>query len=542
MRKTFLLLIHLVLAASLWGKHVPVQQAEMVAVRFMCARTSLPLSVQSTIHAGSEQGGYYIVDLNPQGWVIISADDVATPVIGYSATGSLDINSLPDNMSFMMDEYDRQITAISRLATTPHPFWASGAVQTRGGGGTAIEPLIQVNWDQSDPYNVYCPGEGSGKAVVGCAAVSMSQAMSVQRYPDRPRGKVSYTCPGYGGLSIDFDTQRAYNWNDILSGADNYDEAARLMYHAGMSVHMIYDTAANGGSGTSDTSILGALHNHFGYSDDVRLLKRDGYSGNWTQMLLNELNAGRAVVYNAGNSKTNEGHSFNLDGYDGEERFHVNWGWGGHGNGYFTVDNLRDGSDFYDAAHSAVIGIGAPDQILKNIELSNTFIEEKLQPGAVIGKVSVNGAEPLETFRIEVHGVYNSNTGGYEKVPFALEDGMLVTTEALDSSIPVWEIEITVEDTQSQSTLTQGFHITVLAWSSIEKATSLKYDRNTRAFLLRTKHNVSYSIISADGRQVQSGLLEPLPELSIPTGLLTPGENTIELKCGDDVKRFKIVM
>lgn len=32
--------------------------------------------------------------------------------------------------------------------------------------------------------------------------------------------------------------------------------------------------------------------------------------------------------------------SFNVDGYDGNSGYHVNWGWGGNGDGYFRLDNL----------------------------------------------------------------------------------------------------------------------------------------------------------------------------------------------------------
>lgn len=539
MRKPILFFLFLSLTVSLWGKHVPESLAETMAIRFMRSHLSAPISVKSIVNAGGGQSGYYVVNLNPQGWVIVSGDDVATPIIGYSSTGSLEMARMPENMRFMMGEYDRQVKKIARLTTEIHPLWNSdGRIDTRA-SGIPIEPLIKVDWNQDAPYNAYCP---QGKVLVGCVAVAMSQAMSVQRYPDRPKGAVSYTCPGYGGLSIDFDNEQAYNWNNIISGANNYDEAARLMYHAGMSVRMGYGTDGSGIPSNEVGRISEAFRNHFSYPD-VKYFWRDQYSGDWEQLLLNELNAGRAIVYNAVDSKNHAGHSFNLDGFDGEGRFHVNWGWGGYGNAYFTLDNLRDlamNMD-YDADHVAVIGIGAPNRVLKNIEVSNLQIEEGLPVGAVVGAVKVNGETPKSSFKLSVHGVYNSANGTYDKVPFVIEDNFLKTTEVLSSSVASYNIEITVTDEESETSLTQGYRIEVISWKSLEEVTKLAYERETKRLMLYTKHNVSYKLVDEDGQVRDTGILEPLPELVIDVDMFTGSYFSIELTCGDENKIVKFI-
>lgn len=541
MRKQILLFLFLSLTVSLWGKHVPESLAETMALRFMRSYLSGSISVKNIVNsADGGQGGYYIVNLNPQGWVIISADDVATPVIGYSSTGSLEMARMPENMRFMMGEYDRQVKKIATLTTKTHPLWNSdGRIITRA-SGVPVQPLIKVNWNQDEPYNVYCP---KGEVLVGCVAVAMSQAMSVQRYPDKPKGAVSYTCPGYGVLSIGFDTAQAYNWDNILSGANNYGEAARLMYHAGMSVKMGYGTDGSGIPSSEVNRISEAFRNHFSYPD-VRYIWKDQYSGDWEQMLLNELNASRAIVYNAIDSKNNAGHSFNLDGFDGEGRFHVNWGWGGYGNAYFTLDNLRDQTMNmdYDADHVAVIGIGAPDRVLKNIEVSNLQIEEGLPAGAVVGAVKVNGETPKKSFELSVHGVYNSANGNYDNVPFVIEENLLKTTESLSSKVAsYYNIEITVTDTESNTSLTQGYRIEVTPWKSLEEVTRLVYERETRRLMLYTKHNVSYKLKNESGQVTKTGTLEPLPELEINADEFTGSCFSIELTCGNENKTVKIM-
>lgn len=541
MKKLFLFLLLVATVFSAGAKEVPEQRAKDIAVQFISSRTARQASVKSIQAVGQDKKAYYVVNFAPQGWALIAADDVVRPIIGYSKTGSLSLSLIPDNMKFVLDEYEKEIATVARTVTSEHPYWSMPTGTLTRASGTVIEPLIQVNWNQSAPYNVYCPQK---KALVGCVAVAMSQAMSVQRYPARAKGSVSYTSPNYGGMSINYDNEMAYNWDDILSGANNYDEAARLMFHAGMSVKMDYGEDGSGIPSNEVNRISDALKNNFSYPESVEYIWREHYSGDWEQLLLNELNAGRAIIYNAVDSQARAGHSFNLDGYDGDGHFHVNWGWGGYGNGEFAVDGLRDlaMSMNYDTYHVVVIGIGAPDQVLKSISLSTSRIEEGLPAGAVVGSVLVNKEAPKAGYRLTVHGTYDSRTGSYATVPFVVEDGMLKTTETLNATTTSqWNVEITVEDPESGSSLTQGFRIVVDPWKSLESTTSLKYDRRTGSFTLATKHNVSYRMLDANGQVLQEGRLEPLPELQFSATQLSPGRNSIELTCGDETKTFQII-
>lgn len=536
MKKTGIFLLLQGLALGAMAAPVGVTKAQSVAEQYIEARVGRNCEVATTQEVG---GSMYIVNFSPSGWVIVAGDDVAMPVLGYSLSGSLDKNRLPDNAAHILSGYDRQIRHLVSTETVSAERWDNPAgVMSRSGNG--VEPLIKVNWNQPAPYNAYCP---RGEALVGCVAVAMSQAMSVQRYPSRPVGSMAYSSANYGYLSINFDEERAYNWDDIMSGANNYDEAARLMYHAGMSVKMDYGEDGSGIPSNQVSRISNALKNNFSYSDDVAYYWRDEYNGDWRQLLKNELNAGRAIIYNALDSQGGYGHSFNIDGYDSNGLFSVNWGWGGYGNGYFSIDNLRDSrmNMNYDTGHVVVVGIGAPDRPLKSIALSHLRIEEKLPAGSVVGSISVNGEDVKPTYKVVVHGVYQSNTGAYAAVPFKVEDGMLKTTEELTTAKSPWNIEISVTDTDSGAELTQGFIITVDPWASLEHTTSLSYDRQSREFTLKTKHNVTYTIYDAAGMVLQSGELSPLPELHFNASILPAGKNVVELRCNNEIKKLNII-
>jgi hypothetical protein len=259
-------------------------------------------------------------------------------------------------------------------------------------------------------------------------------------------------------------------------------------------------------------------------------------------LLINELVAGRAIVYNAIDTKNSAGHSFNLDGYDGSGHFHVNWGWGGTGNGYFNLDGLRDKAMNmdYDAYHVAVIGIGAPDQTFRSISLSHTQIEEGLPAGSVVGSISVNGSTSLGAYQLEVHGTYDSKTDSYKTVPFKVENGMLVTTEVLNAATSSWNVELTVSDPETGESLTQGFKVTVNAWKSLEQTTSLVYDRATRTFSISTKHNVSYQILDANGAVIRQGTLNTLPELTLTPADYTSDVIALKMTCADESKTWYI--
>lgn len=532
MKKHLLFFVLLLYALVVQAKEVTVQQAIDMAVQYICNHSSQKVTVRNVQTVGNEKKLFYIVNLAPQGWAVIAGDDVVKPIIGYSFTANLEVKKLPDNMKYMLDYHGQQLLRISEKVQNAHPYWRSGGFALTRASGRVIEPLISVNWNQDSPYNSYCPKQGEKHALVGCVAVAMGQAMSVHRYPARPKGNISYTAVNYGGLRIDFDNERAYNWNDILNGSNNYDEVARLLYHTGMSVRMDYGEDSSGIPSNEVNRISNALKNNFSYPDDVYYVGKDNYNGDWEQLLVNELAAGRAIVYNAIDQKNRGGHSFNLDGYDGEEHFHVNWGWGGYGNGYFSISNLRDNAMNmdYDTGHVAVIGIGAADQLLKSISLSSNQIEEGLPIGSVVGQVLVNDATIPPSYTATVSGINGRDA------PFRIEDSMLKTTELLSTGNSTYEIEITITDIESNVSLTQGFRVIVNPWKSLEETTFVSFDRVSRTFTFTTKHNVVYTISDEQGRIIQNGILEPLPQLKINVASLPDGTCTLTLKCVDETK------
>lgn len=71
-------------------------------------------------------------------------------------------------------------------------------------------------------------------------------------------------------------------------------------------------------------------HYTFENKHDVIGAYKEYYSDmEWKNMLKSELDAARPILY-SGWDVNGAGHCFVCDGYDENDYFHFNWGWGGY--------------------------------------------------------------------------------------------------------------------------------------------------------------------------------------------------------------------
>ena len=109
---------------------------------------------------------------------------------------------------------------------------------------------------------------------------------------------------------------------------------ATLMRYCGQSCYMDYTP---GGSAAAVEDQLGGMKS-FGYNPGASSLERDQFGDSeWEAMLYNDLSEGHPVLYTG--SAQDGGHAFVLDGYK-DGLYHVNWGWGGYYDGYFSIDAM----------------------------------------------------------------------------------------------------------------------------------------------------------------------------------------------------------
>ncbi|MCB0638518.1 MAG: C10 family peptidase, partial [Lewinella sp.] len=226
-----------------------------------------------------------------------------------------------------------------------------------------VEPLLTTRWDQPYPYNGLCPQDpfSGQRAVVGCVATAMAQVMRYHAHPAQGAGFHSYNHPQFGTVSANFGAT-TYNWANMPNVVTNFNQdVALLSYHCGVSIEMEYGVDVSGVSSLS--FVADALKQYFAYANTTTFVERNNFSTTtWIQMMKEELDNSRPVQY-AGVGQAG-GHSWVMDGYDTGNFFHMNWGWGGYQDGYFTIDNLNPdlggtgaGSGGFNYYQQAVIGI-----------------------------------------------------------------------------------------------------------------------------------------------------------------------------------------
>jgi hypothetical protein len=289
---------------------------------------------------------YYAFDINNnQGFIIISADDGAKPVLAYAFKGEFNVGNMHPGHAGMIDWYANQITYIAnnniKADEKTSEQWQSLIDYTPGKGIKSyknVEPLLLTTWNQGYPYNQMCPEDPdgiAGHAPVGCVATAMGQVMKHWDYPETGTGSKTHWSYNYGSFTVNFANQ-TYNWAGIpLHGNGLNDELAKINFHMGVAVEMKWGPDA---SGSQTGKIVTALEDYFQYDESCQLTNKDSYNeAQYKDILRTQLDNKFPMVYSG--SSTESGHAWNCDGYLDEE-FHMNWGWGGAGNGYYTLDDL----------------------------------------------------------------------------------------------------------------------------------------------------------------------------------------------------------
>ncbi len=311
-----------------------------------------------------------------KGYVIMAADDCVTPILGYSYENNFDDGELPPNFKAWLDGYAEQIraaVAIKAQATAEiRSDWEclrqSKPLPIKS--ENAVSPLVQTKWNQAPYYNAQCPYDDNAnvRTVTGCVATAMAQIMKYWSYPMHGLGNHSYvpsSHPEYGTLYVDFSAVN-YQWSNMPNSVTSDNSAvATLMYHCGVSVDMMYGipTAPDYGSaayiidyGSGRACAEIAFKTYFDYKSTLHGVKKNDYSDSqWIALLKTELDNARPMLY--GGFSSSGGHAFVCDGYDNNNYFHFNWGWGGTYNDYFYINSLNPSSYNYSQNQQAIIGI-----------------------------------------------------------------------------------------------------------------------------------------------------------------------------------------
>ena len=283
---------------------------------------------------------YVFNNQQEEGFVLISAIDNARSVLGYADQGNFNPNDIPCNLQLWLQMYAEEL---AYAAMSPQRAASNPSLNTQY---PDIAPLLgETQWGQGKPYNNMCPLVDGERSVAGCVATALSQIMYKHKYPLHGIGSNSYRLKNGTQLSVDF-SEATYDWDNMLPKYNKSytqaqaDAVAELVYHVGVACNMSYSPSA---SGAVSQFSLQAMHKYFGYDAGLTPLLKDYMSEDkiLTAMAA-DLKQG-LPIYMSGNTINYEGHAFVCDGMQSNGYLHINWGWNGTGDGYYSLSALDPG-------------------------------------------------------------------------------------------------------------------------------------------------------------------------------------------------------
>ena len=359
---------------------VSVSQAKYVGQQFVQAnfeetRQSAELTLVYTGTTSRGEAGYYVFNVGSDGFVIVSGDDNFRPLIAYSQEGIFDVDNVSPGCAFYLNSIAESRSNANTNVIDPLVEMEWRSVMNNGklisrNGGRGVDYLVQTKWDQSPaPYNSDCPFDASSPqsgyhAYTGYVATAMAQIMKYWNYPAQGQGSNTYdisqptydyygnmTYPGHpdygnnGVITVNFGAA-TYDWANMLNSysqgytTEQGNAVALISYHCGAAVNMKYGNYADDGSGTSTDLVPTAITNNFGYSSSANVINKPANLATWQSLLKDSFDMGWPVLYSGSEPNAGYGHAFICDGYDDNDMFHFNWGWGGSQDGMFIIEGI----------------------------------------------------------------------------------------------------------------------------------------------------------------------------------------------------------
>ena len=355
-------------------------QSYIASKKFSCSRRSDQAQIK--LNRIAVFPSLYIFNVAEEGgFVIISNDDRFEGILGYSDSGQIDADNIPENLRWWLSTYESQC-----------PQTEESNVRTVAlNNHSPISPMITTKWNQNAPYNLQTPVKGGRRTVTGCVATAMAQLMYYMRCPDgiMPQDLLIHNNEVLPSTTFNWDIiKEEYSEDDSDESAQ---EVAKLMRYAGYSCKTSYGIDESIASYINATE---ALRTRFGLSKTTDIVYRSAYTASeWDDIIYQELAKGRPIMYNGSNSN-DKGHAFICDGYDGNGLYHFNWGWGGTGDGFFRLslidtNKIADAPD-YNRQQSAIIGIQKGSELATQSRLYIRSVSGWIERNEIVGKDMIN--------------------------------------------------------------------------------------------------------------------------------------------------------
>lgn len=326
-----------------YGKDVYPKQAVEIAKKYITLSRDVKAQARAKGLRPAALSPYYIYnDAQGKGFVVVAGDDDMGDVLAYSTEGTLDTLQANPGVKLLLEAYRQTYDVLKEGRVMVQRKARSGLFSK------TVSPLLKSKWGQSHPFNAQ-----TGYPYSGCVATAVAQMMYYYQWPAQGSGKNEYRVTYYNTMkSADF-SQSHYDWANMLpdynypvsATKEQEDAVALLMNDVGVASFMQYTPAS---SGTQGIFAYQALQKNFDYTAAYVTKAVEGPT-RFAQILRQELLNGCPVYLEGRPAGNASGHAWVTDGFDENGLFHMNFGWDGQGDAYYSLTNLslsQTGSEF----------------------------------------------------------------------------------------------------------------------------------------------------------------------------------------------------
>ena len=559
---------------------------------------------EEAVTKSSAKPAFYIFNRDAGGFVIVSGEDAANPILGYSYSKLFPAaGELPDNLAFWLNEQKGEINALRAVQAKPSERvkgeWAEALAMTKG--GNTIVPVIWHNtaeYGQGVPFNNQTPTIGGKKTLTGCVATALCEIFEYWRWPVKGSGTLpKNTATNSSSYDADFGPftlGHEYDWDNFLHSYKSGYTAAQaqavstLMRDIGAAGNLNYGTSGTGGS---TATIVARAITYFGYSKQAYRVSRLYFSDEeWAEALKKSLRENGPIIYSATQDDGSGSHSFICDGYDANDFFHFNWGWSGSGNGFYRnsveyINQPNPSSSLYTKSHTCWLylhpGMGNEPTGASLYLGSGSYSGTSYKGLELVGSSSVtkgvsfkvkagiiNSGNPVKsTFEVTV-GHFDKNGQLLEYVCSPVEitlSGAAFTgnNTGISSINCLMDKDVSLGDYLQLCYRLAGdgddawapmpyhnFSSSVtgrleIAATTLASRTTMAYDKATGKYKFTTDRNIPFALYNSKGEQVTNGIEGRYGQIVVDTTKLEADTYTLSITSKtvvDDTVELKIIV
>ena len=369
MKRFLLILVMVILCTTAFARTITQNEAIQASSNWI-HKYGNNLQVESTEVISEENGEptIYLVRYEPVGFVYLTADTRAYPVIGYSAENSAE-GSMPPALEMILEMHSESVSIIrsNNISNEPNEdIWQMMFDNTISPSRETVLLTMEGSWGQSGVYDDDCPVYNGNQSIAGCSAIAFAQIVNYfgkWSYTFTDNDDYTSTCADSTDSFFDVDiciddAASIYSFPDfstlnssmasVVSTFDNnnsltYPNRAALSFASGVLLQSTY-----GEDGTSAYTYDSNFE-----SISYICTSMSSYSPTYamSEEIVSSIDSDSPVWMSAARLIPNSsppkysGHAFNLAGYQAPTstsmQVNVLWGWSGSYNGWFAIDTLE---------------------------------------------------------------------------------------------------------------------------------------------------------------------------------------------------------